>query len=338
MARAIPIYRNHEETFTADACTPLIEASQRGEVRLHALAHGHYPGQRLPADSLAGLKTVGFWDAEHEQHWGLPWHRNEGLELTFVDRGTLVFAVDDREWRLEPDHLTLTRPWQRHRVGNPYTAPGRLHWLIVDVGVRRPNQDWRWPSWVVLSRSDLDELSTILRHCEQPVWKAGAEVRRCFQSIAQAVQSDRDGSHVSLLTVRANELLVLVLDLVRKQKIELDSSLSTTLRTVDLFLSDLRAHPDNLAIEWTVEQMASSCGLGTTQFTEYVRRLTNMTPLHYLNDCRFQQATRMLKSHRDMNITEIAIACGFSSGQYFATLFGRRFGCSPSGYRALSAP
>jgi AraC family L-rhamnose operon regulatory protein RhaS len=333
MQRTVPIYRSHEETYVADACISLIEAARRRDIRLHARARGHYPGERLPENALQGLKTVGFWDAEHAQSWGLPWHRNEGLELTFLERGSLGFAVEDRQWQLEPGHLTLTRPWQRHRVGNPNTAPGRLHWLIVDVGVRRPNQKWQWPPWVVLSAPDLEDLSNILRHCERPVWKAGSQIRRCFQAIAQSVQSGEPNSHVSSLTVRVNELLLLVLELLRKQNGEFDLSLSTTLRTVELFLADLMHHPDNLANDWNVDQMARACGLGATQFTEYVRRLTNMTPSQYLTHCRFQQAIRLLEFESGMNITDVAIACGFSSSQYFATVFRRCYDCSPKQYR-----
>ncbi len=30
----------------------------------------------------AEVRTVGYWNAKHDQGWGLDWHRNEGIELT----------------------------------------------------------------------------------------------------------------------------------------------------------------------------------------------------------------------------------------------------------------
>ena len=102
--------------------------------------------------TLSGLKTVGFWDADHDQAWGLDWHRNEGLELTFLETGTLAFSVDATRCQLHPNDLTITRPWQPHRVGNPAVSAGRLHWLILDLGVRRPHQTWQWPKWLILTR------------------------------------------------------------------------------------------------------------------------------------------------------------------------------------------
>ncbi|MBM3890692.1 MAG: helix-turn-helix domain-containing protein [Verrucomicrobia bacterium] len=34
------------------------------------------------------------------------------------------------------------------------------------------------------------------------------------------------------------------------------------------------------------------------------------------------------------SVTDTAYACGFSSSQYFATVFRRQFGCRPGDYRA----
>jgi hypothetical protein len=122
------------------------------------------------------VKTVGFWDAEHDQQWGLDWHRNEGLELTYLERGTLAFGVDDHQYALHPDDLTITRPWQPHRVGTPHVTAGRLHWVILDVGVRHPHHAWRWPGWLVLTKADIQELTNFLRQNEQPVWHASEEI------------------------------------------------------------------------------------------------------------------------------------------------------------------
>jgi AraC family L-rhamnose operon regulatory protein RhaS len=112
--------------------------------------------------------------------------------------------------------------------------------------------------------------------------------------------------------------------------------LTTTRRTVQLFLEDLRAQPQNLALKWTVEEMARSCGLGISQFTQHVRSLVNMTPMHYLTDCRTDRAATILKEMPRASITDIALDCGFSTGQYFATRFKRRFGATPREFRSTA--
>ncbi len=330
--RSVPYYQDRGAVFQADACRPLVLASRRREIRLESLVHGHYPGRKLPPDVLPGVKMMGFWDAEREQVWGLPWHRNEGLELTFLETGSLGFRVEDQSYTLHPDHLTITRPWQRHRVGEPHVQPGRLHWVILDVGVRRPHQQWRWPSWLILGRGDLTHLAQILRRSEQCVWAANPEIRRCFQDIARSIETAEEECLHSRLAVRINELFLLVLELLRKHPVSVDRSLSTTMRTVELFLAELRDNPENLELEWTAQEMARTCGLGVTQFSSHVRRLTNMSPMQHLKRSRLETAAALLRES-GRTVTDIAVSCGFGSGTYFSTVFSEHFGCSPREFR-----
>jgi AraC family L-rhamnose operon regulatory protein RhaS len=330
---AIPLYQEDGSTYRADTCGPVRTAVAAGRLEHQALVRGQYPGQRLPRGVLPGVKTVGWWDAGEPQVWGLDWHRNEGIELTWLERGGIGFAVDRTACRLRPDDLTITRPWQLHRVGDPHVGAGRLHWLILDVGVRRQHQPWRWPPWVVLTRPDLHELTNCLRLNEQPVWHATPEVGHCFQRIATAVDADREGSSGSLLAALLNELLVLVLDMFRHRRVTLDESLASSQRTVELFWADVREHQEHLASEWTVGLMARRCGLGVTQFIYLTKRLFNMTPVQYLSVCRLEAAQAMLRSQPAVSVGAVAAACGFASSRYFATLFGRHFHCTPSALR-----
>jgi AraC-like DNA-binding protein len=333
MSSIIPLFDFRGQQHRADDCRPLIEAADAGRVRLNACVHGHYPGKKLPRNMLRGLKSVGFWDANHDQTWGLDWHRNEGIELTFLETGGLDFGVEDASYLLRPNDLTITRPWQPHRIGSPHVTAGRLHWLILDVGVRRPDQPWRWPPWVVLTRQDLAELTQILRHNEQAVWQGNQELLECFNRIGAIVEQQDIQKSVSKLTVLINELLLLLLERLRSQEMVLDESLSGTRRSVSMFLDDLSRNISMLGYDWSVRELADSCGLGETRFIHYCRQLKNVTPAKFLNHCRLEAAAKLLAERPDMPITQMALACGFSSSQYFATAFQRHFGISPSDYR-----
>lgn len=333
MTPHIPAYTDDDATLRADACQPLAQAAEAGTVRLEAFKHGHYPGHALPRQALPGLKSVGFWDAETPQDWGLGWHQNEGIELTLLERGRVDFAVENVACGLKPNDLTVTRPWQRHRLGSPHIHSGRLHWLILDVGIRRPHQPWRWPHWIMLTPSDLEELTGILRHNEQPVWHNAQEVSQCFQRIARVVESPGEPSALSWLTVLLNELLLATLEMLRAQNLALDASLAGTERTVELFLRDLRENRGQLAREWSVGRMAVACGLGVTQFTQYCRRLTNATPMQHLNRLRLAESARLLRLSDAPSNVEVATRCGFGSAQYFANVFRRHFGCTPQQFQ-----
>ncbi len=333
MSKAIPIFTDHDEKYKADACSPLAQAATEKKIRAEVLSQGHYPGRALGRGMLPGLKMAGYWDAETDQDWGLPWHRNEGIEFTLLERGCLEFATDEGKHLTRANDMTIVRPWQRHRLGDPVIRASRLNWVLIDIGVRRPHQEWKWPPWVVLSPDDLNELTKILRQNENPMWRATPEIRKCFQSIAKCVDADTKQGSLSRLSLQLNEMLLLVLDMLRQRQVGLDVALTSSRRTVQLFLADLRSHPEHLALEWTITKMADACGLGVTQFISHVKSLENMTPMQYLVQCRLERGATILKCSPTVGITDTAMDCGFSSSQYFATVFAKHFGCSPKEFR-----
>ncbi len=331
-----PIYRDRDEIYQADSCKPLVDALDSQDVELNTLARGAYPGTRLNRIDLPGISTMGFWDANGPQNWGLPFHRNEGIEICLLETGKLPFTVDDHQLLLKPNDMTITRPWQLHKLGDPNITSSRLHWIILDVNVRRPNQPWKWPKWIILTKSDLQELTNIMRHNEQPIWHATDQIQLCFKNISNAIMNNVNSSHISRLSVYINELFVLVLEMLRHQSDALDPALSSSLRTVELFLADLRHNRQNLIQPWTVALMAEQCGLGITRFRHLCKQLTNMTPMPYLNLCRVQAASRILSRNPNRPIIQIAMDCGFESSQYFATVFAQHYHCSPTQYRKQS--
>ncbi len=332
-----PLYRDGGQVYRIDSCGPQRAAVAAGKIKFHALTHGHYPGAELPPNVLPGVTSLGHWDAWAAQDWGLEDHRNEGIEIVFLETGRMPFIVDGHTLALEPGDLTITRPWQLHRLGDPHIGPGRLHWLILDVGVRRPSQAWQWPPWVMLEASDLEELTDKLRLNEQPVWRSTPEIAHNFAELAQCVEQHGRTRIVSRLTVHLNHLLLSLLEALCAQCRRADSKLITRQRTVDLFLKDLANNPASLAEPWTLEALAAQCGMGLTQFGEHCHSLTNLSPKQYLIRCRLEQAARCLREEQRRSITSIALDCGFASSQYFATTFRRRFGCAPLAWRRLKS-
>ncbi len=324
-----PIYSDHGKSYHADTCEELRAAVAQGELSFSALCRGSYPGRQLPEKLLKGVCSVGFWDATYAQSWGLRWHRNEGIELTWLETGSLEFALETEHYSLQPGDLTITRPWQPHRLGNPCIGAGRLHWLILDIGVRQPHQEWRWPGWIVLTGEDLADLTDFLRRNEQPVWQSGAEIARCFRQMTSCVGGDIE-VNASKLMIFINELLLNLLELFRSQRVHLSASLTTARRSTELFLKSLQS---SLEEPWTLESMAGACGLGITRFVHYCKEITNLSPMQYVNRLRLEHAARILADDTAASVTEIAFRCGFSSSQYFATLFRGQYRCTPKEYR-----
>ena len=327
-------YQERGKTYYADTCKPLVDAWNAGAVNLEAWARHHYPGYKMPDNILPNVNSLGYWDAQHEQDWGLDWHRNEGIEITFLESGTVPFSLGDQAFDLYPNDLTITRPWQPHKVGNPHIGAGKLHWVILDVEVRHPHQEWCWPSWVLLNRQDKEELTKMLRQNEQPIWKANAAIKKCFQKIAGLITADHTMEGESWVYIYLNELLMHLLTLFRQGAFSYDEALTESVRTVELFIHTLR---NNFTDPWTLPLMAENCHMGITRFVHYFKQLTNSTPMGYLNSVRLKEANKLLCSEPFKNINQIGYQCGFSSSQYFATAFKKEFGNSPHAHRKKHA-
>lgn len=287
----------------------------------------------MNSNMLAGLSSVGFWNCRGNQDWGLDYHRNEGMEIVYLESGGTAFEVDGRIHSLHADHLTVTRPWQLHRLGDPHIGRGRLFWLILDVNVRRPNQDWKWPSWMVLAPQDLAELTRKLRHGEQSVWTANPRIREVFKQIGDCVLGWPEARMASRLAVAVNRLMVELLDVLTEPQTDESAPLEGRRRTVEFFLNDLARNPASSAEPWTLSTMAAHCGLGITSLAKHCRALVNNGPMAYLNQCRLEHAAHALRNEPGLSVTEIAMRAGFNSSQYFATNFRKRHRMTPIHYR-----
>ena len=331
-ARA-PIFRSGSDTYRIDSQVAQRHALATGRAQIRGLTHGNYIGSPLPNGALPGLSSVGWMNMVGEQDWGIESHRNEGVEIVFVEAGETPFMVDGDRADIRAGDLTVTRPWQLHQLGNPNIGAMRLHWVIIDVGVRRPNQPWRWPSWVILSPVDKEELTVRLSQNEKAICRGTPAVQRAFDRIADVLHHPEPLSRLSQLTVHLNVLFLELLDILRREVVTSDPHLVSHERTIELFMRDLKGNLASLAQPWTLQSMAAECGLGPTAFRKYCRKISNASPMDYLNRCRLEMAAKLLTEFASRPVTDIAFDCGFSSSQYFSYQFRRTYGHSPLAHR-----
>ena len=83
----------------------------------------------------------------------------------------------------------------------------------------------------------------------------------------------------------------------------------------------------------TLEQIGRVTFFSPVYCDAVFKKDTGSTILSYVLALRIQEAKRLLLEE-DLDMSRIAEAVGFHSGNYFSRLFKKRVGCTPSAYRA----
>lgn len=82
----------------------------------------------------------------------------------------------------------------------------------------------------------------------------------------------------------------------------------------------------------TLNELAEREGLTPTYFSHFFKEQFGIPFQEYLNNIRFEHSLRMVASEQ-MNLYEIALACGFSDVKYLTQAFRKKLGCTPKEYR-----
>lgn len=98
---------------------------------------------------------------------------------------------------------------------------------------------------------------------------------------------------------------------------------------IDRVVEFLNAHANERI---TVQKMADLACMSPSHFARTFKEELGLPPMIYLQQLRLRRAKKFLRAG-DRSITEIALACGFSSGSHFSSCFRKQFKISPVQFR-----
>lgn len=100
------------------------------------------------------------------------------------------------------------------------------------------------------------------------------------------------------------------------------------MQKLNLLIHENLANPD-LNVAFIASGMAMS---RTTLYSKF-SQLSDISIGDYVTRFRMVEATRLLSSHKEMSIQDVADRTGFSSARYFSTVFKQNYGMTPTEYR-----
>jgi AraC family L-rhamnose operon regulatory protein RhaS len=157
-------------------------------------------------------------------------------------------------------------------------------------------------------------------------------IAQSFGELAHCAAAGGRPHIVSRMAVNLNQLLIGILDAPTEQQAHENEQLVFRKRVMEMSFRDLGEGRIDLGEPWTLDRMASHCGMGVTALSKYCCVLVNTGPMEFLNQCRLERAAAQLCSRPELSITETVFINGFNSSQYFVTCFRRRYRTSLSRY------
>jgi AraC-like DNA-binding protein len=247
-----------------------------------------------------------------------------GIRIYYILDGKFEWSINNRCYVLYPGDLAIVLPGQKFGGTKGFMDIGTVCWLCLEVNQTDQHKKTIVGNWSGLSKTERLTISKILQLNNTSVL---ARVKEAF-TILQTIKEELSQQEVAY-TTRVNHLIDELLILIVRQ-----STYQTNLRRdfPQTFTKLEQTLREDLARQWTVEEMAALIGLGTTAFSEKVKNYTGFSPLNYLINIRISEAIKLLR-RQEMSITTIALETGFYSSQHFSTTFKKLTGYTPIEFR-----
>lgn len=273
-----------------------------------------------PAIGLPEIELFGWIETSSATESKLTCHRHEhSFEICLIHRGRVQWWVQDETYELKRGAVYVTRPGEPHGAVDGVMNPCELYWLILPL-----QAEHALPGLTV---NETHQLFHGLSTLELRTFPSSVGLQRCFR------QLHRELLHPDALSgVVARSLLHrLLAQVLRDQEGMLSADhVSGRSRAVERTIQWIALH---LVEDISVSDMAKVAGMCASRFHERFLEEVGQTPSEYLSWARILLAKERLADTRK-TVSEIAFDLGFSSSQYFATVFRKFVGVSPVQYRS----
>lgn len=263
---------------------------------------------------IPGLRMIGYEQITRATA-PLPVHYHRGcFELTYVVRGNVEFHVETERWQLSGGDAFLTQPDERHDTGDSPMSPHTMYWLQLDPGD---------PTQFLNLREETARL--LISQLKQLKERTVSMDRRTENLLREAFEGVSCGTELGRL--HAANLLGVLLSLLVKKAGGAETKKQAPTGDISGAVAYIWAH---LQEPVSLERLADLTGLSVSGFQKKFKKQMGSAPRDYINFQKIERAKQLLR--QQMAVTEVAMALGFSSSDYFSVVFRRYTSTTPTAY------
>ncbi len=258
---------------------------------------------------LPWLQTFGIQTSGKAEKPLVP-HTHPGcMEIVFLLKGFQIYETSGHLFRLTGYDIFVTRTGEPHSSGDFPEHISDLMWFQLRLSAL--TQTFREPQASQLA-SALQELPRIFRGNAA----LESQLREAFFCLASSDPISQALGQ-ALFTSCLYRMILLSRELKPLQADQISEAIVYIHEHID----------EPIALENT----AASCGLSLFRFKSKFREETGITPRAFINYVKVARAKQLLK--QGLSVTQVSDRLSFDTPNYFATLFKRYTGKTPSQYQ-----
>lgn len=249
---------------------------------------------------------------------GLTQHAHpHSVEICYLERGYQIYRAGNREYRLVGGDVFVTGPGEPHDTGGHPEDCGILYWLILHM----PKKGG---SLLMLPPDDSAVLAYRLSHLPDRHFSGRPALKGVFRRLFEL----EDQAHFPLKrTAVINQLLSCIFEVLDCSDRHLQRCRSSQIQRVVAFIEASTEEQVSL------EELAEKAGLSLSRFKARFKAEVGVGPHEFALRARIAAAKKALLDE-SLSVTDVAMRYGFSSSQYFVTVFGRFTRMTPGRYRS----
>lgn len=238
-------------------------------------------------------------------------HAHSGVEICYIASGEVVWVMGRRRMRLVGGMISVIQPGIAHHGEMDIIPPSDLYWIVLQPARLRP-----------MLPPDLVRILTRGKPYAAP---GGDRFGGLFDAVMDECAARDAGwataaaAHAALLALEAARLAP-----ARRAQAHREPPAPVT-EAARLLAASLENPP-------SIRELARRVGLGPTRFHALFKASVGLTPRDYVGRLRLAEAQKALAGSAE-DITELALRLGYPSSQYFATVFRKHTGLSPTEYQ-----
>jgi len=239
------------------------------------------------------------------------------LEFVYQERGFQNYQVHGQDYVLHQGDVFFTLPKELHSTGSSPREISMFYYLIIDPALISQLHIFSLPE-------EYEQFKKYFFHGTPRLFTASDTLSGALNHLFKCFELKDTHFDTRIRNALSEVLIALVTPYTSKEQIYA-SHIERSLKYIE----------EHLEENIYVADLATQVNISLSTYNKYFTKAVGMPPAEYILSKKIEK-TRELLDSTNLSITEIACRYGFSSSQYFATVFKRFCFVTPTEYRYSS--